>query len=242
MPVATLVVRLADVAPDGTAAQVAAGILNLTHRESHAEPTALEPGRAYEVRVPMRAAGYRFAPGHRIRLSVASAYWPVLWPSPYPRRAGDPPRDVAARAADDPAGRRLATAPGVQDESGRAGGDRYRDVGTTGLADPGRRHRRHGDGVDQRRRRGPPARRDGRVQRRAARDDRIGRRPGPHADGQRRPLLARPGWPPDRRPGDGRDHLDRDRLPDGLSGSRSISTVVRFFERDQDETIPRRLV
>ena len=87
MPVATAVVRLADVAPDGTAAQVAAGVLNLTHRDSHASPAPLEPGRRYDVRVPLRAAGYRFAPGHRIRLSVASAYWPVLWPSPCRRRA-----------------------------------------------------------------------------------------------------------------------------------------------------------
>jgi putative CocE/NonD family hydrolase len=84
MPVATLVVRLADVAADGTVAQVSAGVLNLTHRRSHATPAALEPGRIEEVRVPLRAAGYRFAPGHRIRLSIASAYWPVLWPSPYP--------------------------------------------------------------------------------------------------------------------------------------------------------------
>jgi len=84
MPVATLVVRLADVAPDGTAAQVAAGVLNLTQRDSRVSPAPLEPGRTYRVRVPLRAAGYRFAPGHRIRLSVASNYWPVLWPSPFP--------------------------------------------------------------------------------------------------------------------------------------------------------------
>ena len=84
MPVATLVVRLADVAPDGTAAQVAAGVLNLTQRDSPVSPTPLEPGRSYRVRVPLRAAGYRFAPGHRIRLSVASNSWPVLWPSPFP--------------------------------------------------------------------------------------------------------------------------------------------------------------
>jgi putative CocE/NonD family hydrolase len=83
MSVATLVVRLADVAPDGTAAQVAAGVLNLTHRDSHDSPSALEPDRTYPVRVPLRAAGYRFAPGHRIRLSVASNSWPVLWPSPF---------------------------------------------------------------------------------------------------------------------------------------------------------------
>jgi len=83
-PVATAVVRLADVAPDGTSAQVTAGILNLTHRRSHTEPEPLEPGRVEEVRVLLRGAGYRFAPGHRIRVSIASSAWPVVWPSPFP--------------------------------------------------------------------------------------------------------------------------------------------------------------
>lgn len=81
-PVMHLVVRLACVAPDGSVEQVAEGILNLTHRDSHAEPTPLEPGRAYEVRVAMRAAGYRFPAGYRIQLGIASAHWPVIWPSP----------------------------------------------------------------------------------------------------------------------------------------------------------------
>jgi hypothetical protein len=31
----------------------------------------------------MRPAGYRFLPGHRIRVSVASSAWPVVWPSPF---------------------------------------------------------------------------------------------------------------------------------------------------------------
>ena len=81
-PVAHLVVRLADVAPDDSIEQVSEGILNLTHRDSHTEPEPLEPGQTYEVRVAMRAAGYRFLPGHRIQLRVASAHWPVIWPSP----------------------------------------------------------------------------------------------------------------------------------------------------------------
>jgi hypothetical protein len=86
-PVAHLVVRLNDVAPDGApdggSAAVTMGALNLTHRESHAQPKSLVPGEVYEVRVPLKAAGYRFQPGHRLRLSVASGYWPLLWPSPY---------------------------------------------------------------------------------------------------------------------------------------------------------------
>ena len=83
-PVATAVVRLADVAPDGTSSQVSAGILNLTHRRSHVSPEPLEPARIEEVRVSLRPAGYRFLPGHRLRVSVASAAWPVIWPSPLP--------------------------------------------------------------------------------------------------------------------------------------------------------------
>ncbi|HET9852362.1 MAG TPA: CocE/NonD family hydrolase [Candidatus Limnocylindrales bacterium] len=85
-PVATIVARLGCVLPDGSVEQVSEGILNLTHRESHAEPRPLEPGRRYEIRAPLRAAGYRFPAGHRIHLGLASAHWPVIWPSP---RAGE---------------------------------------------------------------------------------------------------------------------------------------------------------
>ena len=83
MPVASAVVRLSDVAPDGTIAQVTAGIRNLTHRLSDLAAQPLVPGEVVEYTIPLRATGYRFEPGHRIRLSVASAYWPVIWPSPY---------------------------------------------------------------------------------------------------------------------------------------------------------------
>ncbi|HEX4897927.1 MAG TPA: CocE/NonD family hydrolase [Candidatus Limnocylindrales bacterium] len=113
MPVATLVVRLSDVAPDGVASQVTMGILNLTHRRSHEAPERLVPGAVETVRVPLRAAGYRFAAGHRIRVSVASACWPVIWPSPYPGtitlRLGGPGTDSSHL--------RLPLAPATDDAS-----------------------------------------------------------------------------------------------------------------------------
>src|SRR6185369_3024292 len=84
VPVATAVVRLEDVAPDGTPFQVTAGMLNLTHRESHQRPEALPAGVAVQVRVPLRSTAHRFRVGHRIRVSVASSAWPVVWPSPFP--------------------------------------------------------------------------------------------------------------------------------------------------------------
>ena len=84
MPVATCVVRLSEVAPSGVSALVAHGVLNLTHRRSDTDPEALVPGRVEAVPIPLRATGYRFSPGHRIRLTVHTALWPILWPSPLP--------------------------------------------------------------------------------------------------------------------------------------------------------------
>ncbi|MCM2579529.1 CocE/NonD family hydrolase [Streptomyces meridianus] len=81
-PQAQLAVRLCEVAPDGTSRLVTTGLLNLTHRDGHAEPCALEPGRPYEVTVPLFAIGHAFAPGSRIRISVSASLWPWAWPSP----------------------------------------------------------------------------------------------------------------------------------------------------------------
>jgi len=83
-PVANISLRLADVHPNGASALVTFGILNLTHRHSHAKPEPLEPGKIYEVRVPFKAIGYRWLPGHRVRITAASGHWPFIWPSPYP--------------------------------------------------------------------------------------------------------------------------------------------------------------
>ena len=87
MPVATCVVRLSEVTPDGVSSLVTTGVLNLTHRRSHSDPQPLatDDGAAAElVRIPMRATGYRFAAGNRLRLTVLTGYWPALWPSPMP--------------------------------------------------------------------------------------------------------------------------------------------------------------
>ena len=81
-PYALVCVRLCDVFPDGTSALVTRGLLNLAHRASHEEPSALEPGTRYEVRVPLDVAAHSFPAGHRLRVAVSPAYWPWAWPSP----------------------------------------------------------------------------------------------------------------------------------------------------------------
>ena len=82
-PVATWIVRLNDVAADGTSYLVSRGYLNGTHRSSHSNPTPLAPGEVYEIEVELWCVGYAFEPGHRIRLVVTNADFPVIWPSPH---------------------------------------------------------------------------------------------------------------------------------------------------------------
>jgi hypothetical protein len=82
VPVAYLSAKLCDVFPDGTSALVTRGVLNLTHRDSSTEPEPLEPGAPTAVRVELDATSWVFEPGHRLRLSLAGADWPNVWPPP----------------------------------------------------------------------------------------------------------------------------------------------------------------
>lgn len=82
-PRAQLAVRLCDVHPDGASSRISYGVLNLCHRNGHDNPTLLEPGQPVEVTVQLDDIGWRIAAGHRLRVAVSSAYWPLLWPSPH---------------------------------------------------------------------------------------------------------------------------------------------------------------
>ena len=42
------------------------------------------PGHRYQVRVKLNDAGSVFPAGHRIRLALSTAYWPMIWPAPEP--------------------------------------------------------------------------------------------------------------------------------------------------------------
>jgi hypothetical protein len=92
-PEATLSVKLCDVFPDGTSALVTRGSLDLAYRggvHAPAQRRALVPGEEVEVEVALDACAYAFAPGQRLRLSVAGADWPntVAPPAPVSLRVG----------------------------------------------------------------------------------------------------------------------------------------------------------
>jgi hypothetical protein len=81
-PQALLAVRLCDVAPDGASLLVTRGLLNLTHRDSDEHPDPVEPGKRYEITVPLDVIAHAFPVGHRLRVAVSPTYWPWAWPSP----------------------------------------------------------------------------------------------------------------------------------------------------------------
>ena len=74
----SLAVRLCDVAPDGASLLVTRGLLNLTHRDSHAEPEPLEPG------MPLR----RRRAARRDRAGRAAPATGCAWRSPPPTGRG----------------------------------------------------------------------------------------------------------------------------------------------------------
>jgi hypothetical protein len=80
--VATFVVKLSDVAPDGKSALITDGSLNGTRRNSLEAPEPMTPGEVYELKVPMQPTGWIVAPGHRLRLSISGSDFPNLWPTP----------------------------------------------------------------------------------------------------------------------------------------------------------------
>jgi hypothetical protein len=82
VPVAYLSAKLCDVFPDGASALVTRGLLNLSHRESSTEPEPLTPDGPTPIDVELEATSWVFEPGHRIRLSLAGADWPNIWPPP----------------------------------------------------------------------------------------------------------------------------------------------------------------
>jgi putative CocE/NonD family hydrolase len=83
-PSAIAVVRLCDVDPDGASLLITRGVLNLNHRDGHADPQPLEPGRRYDITISLDAIAQCVPAGHRLRVAVSTAYWPWVWPAAKP--------------------------------------------------------------------------------------------------------------------------------------------------------------
>ncbi|MEZ5937191.1 MAG: CocE/NonD family hydrolase [Hyphomonadaceae bacterium] len=68
--------KLVDVAPDGTAWNIADSILRMRYREGVEREVFMEPGKTYAISPPDMLAANVFLKGHRIRLEVSSSNFP----------------------------------------------------------------------------------------------------------------------------------------------------------------------
>ena len=79
-----VVARLCDLRPDGSVAFITMGVLNLTHQDGHETVTPMTPGAPMNVEFAFNDIAYHLPAGHCLRLSLSTAYWPMLWPSAAP--------------------------------------------------------------------------------------------------------------------------------------------------------------
>lgn len=81
-PVAQLAARLNHIHPDGSSTRITYGILNLCHRDGHGKSKPLPINQSVNVTLNLDQCAYTVPAGHRVRVSISNAYWPLLWPSP----------------------------------------------------------------------------------------------------------------------------------------------------------------
>jgi putative CocE/NonD family hydrolase len=72
------VVRLVDVRPDGFAQNLAIGILRGSARESDLHRKLMVPGETYKISVDTGSTAATILPGHRLRVDISAAYFPLF--------------------------------------------------------------------------------------------------------------------------------------------------------------------
>jgi uncharacterized protein len=83
-PLANWFVRLEDVADDGRVTAITGAGLAGAQRRSMEHPEPLTPGREYVLDLDLHLSSWVWTRGHRIRVAVSNAQWPMFWPTPYP--------------------------------------------------------------------------------------------------------------------------------------------------------------
>lgn len=76
------VVKLSDVAPDGTSTLVTKGARNITRKDSFSQVSPASAGEIVRLNIPLDCTGYVIKKGDKIRLSICFADFPNLWPTP----------------------------------------------------------------------------------------------------------------------------------------------------------------
>ena len=82
-PLADWVVRLEDVAQDGSVTAITGAGIAGAQRLSMEHPEPLVPGQEYVLDLDLHLSSWVWPRGHRVRVVVSNSQWPMLWPTPY---------------------------------------------------------------------------------------------------------------------------------------------------------------
>lgn len=75
-----LAVRLCDVAKNGASTLITYGVINLSQRDGREVCAEVTPGTVYRIRYDLNDIAHRLVKGHRLRVAVSNAMWPMAWP------------------------------------------------------------------------------------------------------------------------------------------------------------------
>lgn len=70
-------VKLLDVAPDGSVYNIVQGAIRARYREGFDKKVWMKRNEVYEIEVDLHATSYFYAPGHRIRIDISSSDFPT---------------------------------------------------------------------------------------------------------------------------------------------------------------------
>jgi len=73
-----LAVRLVDVGPHGDASLVSYGRIQASQRASYEDPESLTPREEYGITLMLKPKSHVFERGHRIRVAISAAYFPLV--------------------------------------------------------------------------------------------------------------------------------------------------------------------
>ncbi|WP_380058331.1 CocE/NonD family hydrolase [Falsihalocynthiibacter sp. SS001] len=77
-PDTDLIVRLADVAPDGRSLMIQEGALRPRYRKGFESPELMQEGEVYSVNIPIHDIADTLPAGHKLRLHIAGSSFPRL--------------------------------------------------------------------------------------------------------------------------------------------------------------------
>jgi hypothetical protein len=82
-PLLDWIIRLEDVAPDGTVSFITGGLFHSSQYASRLDPKDFPVNKMMEIEFPLHFTTWTFKPGHRVRVAVSLVEFPLVWPTPY---------------------------------------------------------------------------------------------------------------------------------------------------------------